>query len=74
MTTQMFTPADIAARQQTVRNDYRRSQRAITISGFRQLMGNTLIAVGTRLHGSFEPRREAAGSSLPTTTPLRGMV
>lgn len=38
-------------RQQHIRAEYIRAQRQVSISGMRQILGNSIIAMGTRIHG-----------------------
>jgi hypothetical protein len=58
MNTYFITQHEIAEKQQSIRQGYLQSQRAMTIAGLRQILGNTIIAFGTRLHGAAEAHRE----------------
>lgn len=53
--TTMFNPtsdaAEIAYRQQRVHEQFIDSQRSVTVAGLRQILGNTLIAMGNNVHG-----------------------
>lgn len=57
MNTRLITESEIAQRQLEVRQGAYRARHAFTISGVRQLIGSTFIALGTRLHGQCENRR-----------------
>ena len=72
MNTQIITAAEIAARQQAIRNDFRRSQTTFSVAGVRHLLGSTIIAVGERIYGRLEDCRETA-SVAPKAAPARGM-
>lgn len=43
--------AEVAYRQQHIRAGYIQAQRQISISGVRQILGNTVIEVGSRIYG-----------------------
>ena len=51
----MFLPpiseAEIQYRQRQVQTGFIASQRQITIAGMRQVLGNSVIAMGNRIHG-----------------------
>ncbi|MCO5218002.1 MAG: hypothetical protein M9934_08265 [Thermomicrobiales bacterium] len=47
---------DINRKQASIMKDYRNSQEGFR--GFRRLFGNTLIALGDRIHGRAEECRE----------------
>lgn len=48
--------SEVAQRQLQVRQGAQHARHAFTISGVRQLIGNTFIALGTHLHGKSESR------------------
>lgn len=58
LNTRLITQSEIAQRQFQVRQGAYRARHAFTISGMRQLIGNTFIALGTHLHGKSEVHRE----------------
>lgn len=59
MNTRLITESEIAQRQLEVRQGAYRARHAFTISGIRQLIGSTFIALGMRMHGECESRRFA---------------
>lgn len=65
MNTRLITQAEIISHQQALVSDFHRSRTTFTIAGLRQLFGNTLIALGTQLHGCIEHDRERFGSISP---------
>lgn len=54
MNHRLITDAEIAERQLQVRRDAYRARHAFNIAGVRQLVGNTFIALGTRVVGKCE--------------------
>lgn len=58
LNTRLITESEIAERQLQVRHGAHRARHAFTVSGVRQLIGNTFIALGTHLHGKSETRRK----------------
>lgn len=58
MTMIEFTSLAVHEKQRAIHREYVRSQRALTIAGFRTLIGNTIIALGDRVHGAAEARCE----------------
>lgn len=51
----MFQPhsmdTEVKYRQQTVQAEFLLAQRQMSISGIRQILGNTVIEMGSRIHG-----------------------
>lgn len=47
---------EIERKQESIKNDFRNSQDGF--SGYRRVFGNTLIALGNRIHGRAEECRE----------------
>lgn len=51
----MFQPhlpeTEITYRQHMLRTEYMRAQRQVSIAGIRQILGNTVIELGSRIHG-----------------------
>lgn len=43
--------AEVKYRQQHVHAGYIQAQRQISIGGIRQILGNTVIEIGSRIHG-----------------------
>jgi len=60
MNTRLITHREIVERQEAIASDFRRSQTTFSIAGARRLVGNTIIAVGLRIHGCLEERRDTA--------------
>ncbi len=58
MNTRFITNREIEDKQLSISTDFRRSQSTFTIPGLRHLMGNTIIALGLRIHGCLEERRD----------------
>ena len=67
MNTRLITESEIAQRQFEVRQGAYRARHSFTISGVRQLIGSTFIALGMRLQGECESRRFA--NTQPTAVP-----
>ena len=67
----LITQSEIAQRQLQVRTDAHRARHAFTLSGVRQLIGNTFIALGMRMHGENESRRIEAPRR--TSVPAHGV-
>lgn len=59
MNTRLITNREIEDKQQSISTDFRRSQQVFSIGGIRHLFGNTIIALGVRIHGCLEERRES---------------
>lgn len=57
MTMRFITEIEILQRQQEVRNGARRARTSFSVAGIRQLIGNTFIAMGTRMNGQDTSRR-----------------
>lgn len=72
MNARLITQEEVAEKQQSLRSTYLRTQAGFSISGIRQLMGNTFIAMGHRIHGRREERREALAQASPLK-PARGV-
>lgn len=51
MNTRLIIQAEIVSHQEALARDIRRSRATFTVVGLRQLIGNTLIALGMHLHG-----------------------
>ncbi len=51
----MFTPTqhnvEVSYRQKKVRAEYIQAQRLVSLTGMRQVLGNTFIELGGRIHG-----------------------
>ncbi len=51
----MFNPiqhnVELAYRQRKVRAEYIQAQRQVSLIGLRQILGNTFIEIGGRIHG-----------------------
>ena len=58
LNTRLISQSEIAHRQLQVRQEAYRARHAFTVAGVRQLIGNTIIAFGTQLHGKSETRHE----------------
>lgn len=58
LNTRLIMQSEIAQRQFQVRQEAYRARHAFTVAGVRQLIGNTIIALGTQLHGKSETRHE----------------
>ncbi len=67
LNTRLITQSEIAQRQYEVRKGAYRARHAFTISGVRQLIGSTFIALGTYLHGKSETRYEPVITPVSTT-------
>lgn len=68
----LVTDADIEYRRQQVHTEYITSQRQMSFVGIRQLLGNSVIALGSRIHGmAAESCQEAAETSDHIRTILR---
>lgn len=63
----LITQSEIVERQLQVRQGAHHARHAFTVSGVRQLIGNTIIALGTLLHGKSETRREPVSNSATAT-------
>lgn len=63
MNSRFITTSEIAARQLQVRTEAHRARHSFTISGVRQLVGSTFIALGTRVVGQCEQKATAADIS-----------
>jgi hypothetical protein len=70
--TRIITAAEIAAKQQAISTDFRRSQATFSIAGVRHLLGSTIIAMGERVYGRIEECRETA-SVARKAAPARGI-
>lgn len=53
-----ITYNEILERQMQVRCEAHRARHAFSVTGIRHLVGNTIIALGTHLHGKSETRYE----------------
>ena len=62
MNVRLITQDEISDHQQFVRTGYLRTQQGFSISGIRRLMGNSVIAMGQKIHG--RERRESLASEL----------
>lgn len=72
MNVRLITQNEIADRQQNLRTSYLQTQSGFTVSGIRRLMGSTFIAMGQKIHGRCEQRREARIQASPLK-PARGI-
>lgn len=59
----LFPGTEVAYRQQHVRTGYIEAQRLVTISGIRQILGNTILEVGSRIHGMAQAPCPAAAET-----------
>lgn len=59
MNTRYIAESEIAQRQQHIRTSARAARYTYTVTGLRQLLGSTFIALGTRIHGCMEKRPSA---------------
>lgn len=58
---------EVLYRQKNIRAEYIRAQRQVSIAGVRQIIGNTVIEIGGRIHG-------VAQSSCTEAAEARGKV
>lgn len=72
MTTRFITSYEITEKQQSIISDFQQSQIRMSFSGIRQLAGSTFIAIGERMYGCMEQRREKATSPI-VIAPARGI-
>lgn len=72
MNVRLITQNEIIERQQSVRTGYRRTQQGFSITGIRQLMGSSFIAMGQKIYGRCEERRESIAQAAPLK-PARGI-
>lgn len=72
MTIRYITETEIRQRQLEVRTGAHRARNSFSIAGMRQLIGNTLIAMGMQMQGRGESRREAAATK-PASMPAHGV-
>lgn len=60
-----ITDFEIAQRQLDIRRGAQSARTGLTLTGVRQLIGNTLIALGTMLHGPTSERTVVKPAVLP---------
>lgn len=72
MNVRLITQNEISERQQSLRSNYLRTQNGFSIEGIRRQMGSTFIALGQKIHGRCEQRREAMSQVSPLK-PARGI-
>lgn len=72
MNTRLITQAEIDQHQRQVQHMAHRARNQMTIAGIRQLFGNTFIALGTRLYGCMDHKRETIVVP-PNAVPARGI-
>ena len=71
MNTRLITTAEIEQRQQDLRIAAHRARTEMTLTGLRQLIGSTFIAMGTRLYGCMEQKQQIG---MPAdAVPARGL-
>ena len=63
----IFLETEVAYRQQHVRADFIQAQRQISIAGVRQILGNTVLEMGSRIYGVTQ-------GSCNDAAEIRGMV
>lgn len=68
----MFQPhlpeTEIMYRNQKLADEYLRAQRQISVAGLRQILGNTIIEIGSRIHGM---ARESCAEAAETHANIR---
>lgn len=64
-----ITEAEIAQRQADLRETASRARNDFTFGGMRGLIGNTIIAIGTLVHGPERKERPA----MPEVAPAHGL-
>ncbi len=69
MNVRLITQDEISDHQQFVRTGYLHTQQGFSISGIRRLMGNSVIAMGQKIHG-----RERRESLVTPVAPARGVA
>lgn len=72
MTMRYISNFEIQQRQNEVRDGARQARHSFSVSGIRQLIGSTFIALGTRLHGLGEDR-PATRLVKPTAMPAHSL-
>lgn len=72
MNVRLITQDEIEERQQAVRSGYQETQNRFSISGIRRLMGSTVIAMGHKIHGRCEERRDSL-TRAASLKPARGI-
>lgn len=63
MIQQQFSETEVMYRQQQLRTGYIESQRQVSISGMRQILGNTILELGSRVHGMAQVACPAAAET-----------
>lgn len=72
MNVRLITQEEIAERQQNLRTGYLNTRNGFSVTGVRRLMGSTFIAMGEKIQGRCEERREAIARVSPLK-PARGI-
>lgn len=72
VSTRLITQSEIDQRQLSIRQGAHAARNGFTLSGLRQLFGNTFIALGQLVHGRNEKCLETL-SKKPTAMPVRGL-
>lgn len=57
------TDTEVEYRHQQIRTQYIESQRMVSVAGMRQILGNSVIALGGRIHGMAQGSCEDAAES-----------
>lgn len=72
LNTRLIMQSEITQRQQNIRYGANAARNGFTLSGIRQLFGNTFIAMGMLVHGRNEKCLETL-SKKPTAMPVRAL-
>lgn len=72
MNVRLITQEEIAEKQQALHKSYLNTQRGFSVTGLRLLTGSTFIAMGQKIQGRCEQRREIQIQTSPLK-PARGI-
>ena len=72
MNVRLITQEEVAERQQALRTNYLHTKNGFSVTGIRRLMGSTFIAMGEKMQGRCEERREMLAKASPLK-PARGI-
>lgn len=72
MNMRLISDSEIQQRQTDVRNGAQQARHSFSISGIRQLIGSTFIALGTAMHEVSDDRRETPFVK-PTAMPAHNL-
>lgn len=72
MNLRLITNHEIIEKQDSLRSGYLRSRNGFSIQGIRRSAGSTFIALGQKIHGRCEERRELTHTVSPLK-PVRGI-